>query len=99
MTATTEINGDTYFYINIPGATSNESGLIFNNGSDQGKTKDFTFVAGAGYNSDQLTGVDNIFTVEPEPEFYTLQGVRVLNPTPGIYVVRRGNKVSKAVIR
>ena len=56
-------------------------------------------MAGAGYNSDQLTGVDNIFTVEPEPEFYTLQGVRVLNPTPGIYVVRRGNKVSKAVIR
>lgn len=33
------------------------------------------------------------------PEYYNLQGVRVNEPTPGIYIVRRGNKVSKEVVR
>lgn len=31
--------------------------------------------------------------------YYNLQGVQVENPTKGIYVVRRGNKVSKEYIR
>lgn len=33
------------------------------------------------------------------PEYYTLQGVKVSNPSKGIYIVRRGSKVSKEVIR
>lgn len=32
-------------------------------------------------------------------EYYNLQGVRVNNPAPGIYIVRRGNKVSKVLVR
>lgn len=31
--------------------------------------------------------------------YYNLQGVRVVNPSNGIYIVRRGNKVSKEYIR
>lgn len=32
------------------------------------------------------------------PEYYTLDGIKVLNPSKGIYIVRRGSKVSKVVI-
>lgn len=34
-----------------------------------------------------------------EAEYYTLQGVKVANPTPGIYVVRRGAKATKEIVR
>ena len=34
------------------------------------------------------------------PEYYTIQGVRVLNPTaPGLYIVRRGTHITKRLIR
>lgn len=33
------------------------------------------------------------------PVYYNLQGVRVANPTGGVFIVREGNKVSKKVIR
>lgn len=32
-------------------------------------------------------------------EYYNLQGVRVMNPTAGLYIVKQGSKVSKAIIR
>ena len=34
-----------------------------------------------------------------EPVYYTLQGVRVEKPENGLYIVVRGNKVSKELIR
>lgn len=34
-----------------------------------------------------------------EPEFYTLQGIRVAEPAQGIYIVRRGTSVSKVLIK
>ncbi len=46
------------------------------------------------------TSVEGIESAATEvPEYYTLQGVRVANPTEGIFIVREGNKVSKKVIR
>lgn len=48
------------------------------------------------------TAVKDIEMEEPAdvaPEYYSLQGVRVNNPEHGIYIVRRGNKVTKEVIR
>lgn len=32
-------------------------------------------------------------------EYYNLQGVRVADPTPGLYIRRQGNNVSKVIIR
>lgn len=50
-----------------------------------------------------LTGVDNAAVdaeFEGETEIYTLQGVRVYgDPEPGIYIIRKGSKSYKAVIR
>lgn len=46
------------------------------------------------------TAVEEIeLSEETEPEYYNLQGMRVKDPTPGIYIVRRGNKTSKEVVR
>lgn len=52
----------------------------------------------------QTSGVETIVVntenvEDAAPEYYNLQGVRVLEPTPGIYVVRRGNVVTKEVVR
>ncbi len=34
-----------------------------------------------------------------EPEYYNLQGVRVPDPAPGVYIVRRGGVARKVVVR
>ncbi|MDE5968846.1 MAG: hypothetical protein K2G64_07050, partial [Muribaculaceae bacterium] len=47
------------------------------------------------------TGIDAILGEinDEAPVYYNLQGVRVAEPTSGLYIVRRGNKVSKEIIR
>lgn len=47
--------------------------------------------------SDAVEGID-ADNFSGEPEYYNLQGVRVAEPTQGIYIVRRGSKVTKEVI-
>jgi hypothetical protein len=37
--------------------------------------------------------------VEVAPVYYNLQGVQVENPSNGIYIVKRGNKVTKQYIK
>lgn len=44
------------------------------------------------------TGVENIAVDEAEPVYYNLQGVRIANPTSGLYIVVRGKTVTKEVI-
>lgn len=48
---------------------------------------------------DDVTGVDEIETLETEAEYYDLQGRKVLNPEKGIYIKRQGEKASKVVIK
>lgn len=43
--------------------------------------------------------IDNASDIDAEPEYYNLQGLKVINPAAGIYIVRRGSKVSKVVVR
>ena len=33
------------------------------------------------------------------PEYFNMQGVRVANPDKGIYIVRRGNKITKEIVK
>ncbi len=45
-------------------------------------------------------GVDRVFEEEDaREEYYNLQGVRVENPTHGLYVCRRGSKTSKVFVK
>lgn len=51
-------------------------------------------------NISPLSGIDSIVSDSDAPaEYYTLQGVRVDRPTPGIYICRKGSKVTKVIIR
>lgn len=47
------------------------------------------------------SGIDNIATdnTDAPVEYYNLQGVRVLNPSAGIYIRRQGTEVTKVMIR
>lgn len=44
-----------------------------------------------------VAGIEDGFN--GEPEYYNMQGIRVYEPEQGIYIVRRGSKVTKEVIR
>lgn len=52
------------------------------------------------------TGIEDAITIDAaaaefdgEPEYYTISGQRVANPGQGLYIVRRGTKVSKVIIK
>lgn len=73
-------------------------------------TSEYTFTVTSG--SDTMTftivfeyngGTDGIYGIEFDnnatPEYFNLQGVKVANPDKGIYIVRRGNKVSKEFVK
>ena len=50
----------------------------------------------------KTSGVEEITEVEGDDapvEYYNLQGIRVNNPTSGIYIVRQGAKVSKVLVK
>lgn len=52
------------------------------------------------YNDAKASGINDIVTDEnAEAEYFNLQGVKVANPENGLYIVRRGNKVTKEIIR
>ena len=45
------------------------------------------------------TGIDGIDADTDAPVYYNLQGVRVVNPTAGIYLERKGDTMRKVVIK
>lgn len=49
--------------------------------------------------AEKLAGIESVIEENGEAEYYTMDGVRVQNPEKGIYIVRKGNKTYKAVIR
>lgn len=59
------------------------------------------FVTSADMLQTYLSGIDEIKTedTDAEVEYYNLQGIRVFDPAPGIYIVRKGTVVTKAVVR
>lgn len=49
---------------------------------------------------DSGAGVDDVTVDEDAPvEYYNLQGIRVENPTSGLYIKRQGNKAVKVLVR
>lgn len=43
-------------------------------------------------------GVEAVTTASADAEYFNMQGVRVANPDKGLYIVRKGDKVSKVVL-
>lgn len=50
---------------------------------------------------DGQSGIESVVAADENApvEYYNLQGVRVANPTAGLYIIKQGSKVSKAIIR
>jgi hypothetical protein len=47
-----------------------------------------------------VAGVNDITSNnDAEPVYYNLQGVKIANPESGLYIVKRGSKISKEIIR
>lgn len=75
------------------------------------KVKDLKLVPGTQLvesNNMIPTGIENVVVdnaaeeeviFNGEPEYYNIQGQRIMNPEKGFYIVRRGNKVSKVILR
>ena len=41
---------------------------------------------------------ETLVSEEGEVEYYNLQGVKVVNPSSGIYIKKQGNKVTKVIL-
>ena len=54
--------------------------------------KDFEISGVKEVNTDNLTA-------DGPAEYYTLQGIRVANPSHGIFIRRQGNKSSKIILK
>lgn len=94
--------------VNLGGGqvTLNTPFVMVNSGSNCFLTEDVTdvtFVFTLSNNTLVVTGTTGISDVvvgNSNADYYTLQGIRVANPTPGaVYIVKNGNKVSKRIIR
>ncbi len=79
--------------------------IIFHNGSGH-QTADLEYVNNKIYNFNGATNEDFTTAVETleavdsdEVIYFNMQGQRVQNPTQGIYLVKRGNKVIKTRVR
>lgn len=97
--------GNNIFMYTVPTGTE---GIVFNNGNGD-QTDDITnpthkhVYKGLGNRQFSDEGVylqsgvsDTFYNFVEEPvEYYNMQGIRVMNPTPGFYIMRQGNKVQK----
>jgi hypothetical protein len=64
-------------------------------------TKSITGIFGKNANGDVVTGIAKVVVnaANGVDEWYNLQGVRVANPTTGIFIHRVGNRVEKVVVK
>ena len=101
---TETVDGVEYKVVKDVEATDVEQTFIINNNAGVQKDvpgayaidKDLFFTATAdGVQSS--VAVLTVIEDDAEAEYYTLQGVRVAAPETGIYIVRKGSKVSKVV--
>lgn len=79
-------------------------GLGKNQNTGDGYWHAYTDIKLQKWDDNAQSGVDNIaldteIDENAPVEYFNMQGVRVAEPTTGLYIVRQGNKVSKQLIR
>jgi len=99
---TTTVDGKTYYVYTFSSAEELSNPMIIFNGNGQ-QTTDLEFVNFGIYNFNgyqgQMTGsVEDIWQNVEAPVYYNLQGIPVSNPTHGVYIVKRGNRISKEIV-
>ncbi len=102
VTEIKELNGKRYHVAYLPVAEASTM-IIFNNGTGT-QTADLLFQPNGVYTksgfSHTVSGIDGIFDNTDEAvEYYNLQGIRVEIPTPGVYIMRKGDRRTKVIIR
>lgn len=99
------VNGENLFGYSFKTSKTLSNPMIIFNGNNGEQTADLDFVHLAIYNGDgQIVGqvessVSEIIAEDETPIYFNMQGIRVNNPGPGIYLVKRGNKVTKILVR
>ncbi len=101
-TVSPQIVGENGFYLHQKGFVDNRLNsrdnrlAYWTGGADSGST----FIARLADNTTGISDVEVEYNEAPA-EYYNLQGIKVKaeNIVPGIYIVRRGNKVTKELIR
>ena len=101
----TQDNAKIFMYVLPLGTT----GVVFNNGNGD-QTDDvipvdhhlYKGTGGRGF-SDEGYYTTSVISIEADGaelpvEYFNMQGIRVNNPTPGFYIMRRGNKVEKVYV-
>ncbi len=102
VTETAVIGGKTYHVATLNDFTPQTMIIFHNNAGTQ--TSDMPFIHEGVYTSSGqhgvIAGIDAVGNdADAEVEYYNLQGVRVADPAPGIYIRRQGRNVSKVIIR
>lgn len=100
-----DIEGTVYKVFGHDEETGNFN-FIFNNWNQGKQLPDYPVTGGkdyylmvsdSGVKEIDLSGVNVTVTEDEEPEYYNLNGIKIDRPEKGIYIVRRGGKVSKVV--
>lgn len=99
-TVSTNISGENGFYLHQMGYRSNRMNkrdaklAYWTGGADAGSTFLATFVG-------KTTGIDFLLRDNVPAEYFNMQGIRVPASalTPGAYILRQGNKVSKVILK
>lgn len=106
LTETIVYNNKTLYHFHFTPEDELSNPMIIFNGN--GQTSDLVFHNNGIYTKDGFTntyvqsGINDVEADETlaPAEFYTIQGIRVAEPSaPGLYIMRQGNKVSKVYIR
>ena len=99
-------NGEYYEYVVETSGALDECNVIFSNGSglqtgDNVKVRNYG-VYNPGGDTGITTGITNIPADDANAatEYFNLQGVRIMRPAAsGVYIIKKGNKKSKAYIQ
>lgn len=100
VTETATVDGVTYKVIKDVEATDQEQTFIFNNNAGAQEDVEGSYIidgdlylkAGVSSTLGNIAVDDNA-----APEYYNLQGIRVVNPVNGVFICRQGSKVTKVV--
>ena len=102
LTETETVDGVEYYVVSVTG-TDVAYNIIFNNGQDGGEQFDYAEPVTPNENVTLVAALAGIETIDAAANapvvFYNLQGVRVANPSNGIFLMKSGNTVSKVLVK
>lgn len=106
ITAAGELTNEAPIEISFADGITRNDGDVIVNGTEQ--TAKFKLTNGKFLNAvegnlvmstTEQTGIEDLEAENAAPVYYNLNGVEVANPAQGIYLMKRGSKVTKVVVK